>query len=55
MGTESNQLFGVVALADDNVWAVGSSIPKPDTGAACNSSRAPLAVLRSTKVIGDEV
>jgi hypothetical protein len=32
VGTGSNQLFGVVALADDNVWAVGSSIPKPDTG-----------------------
>lgn len=32
VGTGSNQLFGVVALADDNVWAVGSSIAKPDTG-----------------------
>lgn len=31
-GTGSNQLFGVVALADDNVWAVGTYIEKPETG-----------------------
>jgi hypothetical protein len=31
-GTGSNQLYGVVALSDNDVWAVGSWIPKPDTG-----------------------
>ena len=31
VGTGSNQLFGIVALADNNVWAVGDSVA-PDTG-----------------------
>jgi hypothetical protein len=31
VGTGSNQLYGIVALADNNVWAVGDSVA-PDTG-----------------------
>lgn len=32
VGTGPNQLYGVVALSDSDVWAVGYSTPKPDTG-----------------------
>jgi hypothetical protein len=32
VGTGSNQLYGIVALADNSFWAVGYSIAAPDTG-----------------------